>query len=109
MTRPNPRIEQLERENAFLRRHIDDLRREPADIPFGAGDNSCICARATGMHTNGGCRCDEKRLRTAVGWWRRRAEFLQITIIEMRNVDAVKQYDETVAVLEMRRTDGGGK
>lgn len=35
--------------------------------------------------TDGGFRCDERKLRNAVRWWRRRAEFLQHTIVELRD------------------------
>jgi hypothetical protein len=32
----------------------------------GCGDNSCVVAKPRGMATNGGCRCDERKLRRAV-------------------------------------------
>lgn len=61
----------------MLRRHVDTLKRvvdrmhaNPPDVPFTACDNSCVCAQAEGMATNGGCRCDEKKLRQAVAYWR---------------------------------------
>jgi hypothetical protein len=40
----------------------------------GCADNSCVVARRTGMGTNGGCRCDDRTLRRAVGYWRGVAE-----------------------------------
>lgn len=42
--------------------------RTPKNPPelVGCGDNSCIVAKPTGMATNGGCRCDEQRLKRAV-------------------------------------------
>jgi hypothetical protein len=82
--RKNPQVEQLERENAILRARLAELRADPGDIPFAACDHSCVCARPTGMAPNGGCRCDERTLRRAVSWWRRRCQFLEHTIREMR-------------------------
>lgn len=32
----------------------------------GCGDHSCVVAPARGMGTNGGCMCDERKLRMAV-------------------------------------------
>jgi hypothetical protein len=83
--RPSPREEQLEREVASLRRQLDAIRQDPGDYPeLGCGDSSCIVAHPKGMRTNGGCRCDERTLRRAVMWWRRRGEFLLETIRELR-------------------------
>jgi hypothetical protein len=78
------RIEALEDEVRSLRNIIRDYRADPGDCPLVACDNSCVCATPTGMATNGGCRCDERKLRQAVQWWRRRAIFLQTTIIDMK-------------------------
>ena len=85
MARVNPQVEHLEKVNAMLRKQIESMRAEPGDIPILACDHSCVCATAHGQATNGGCRCDERKLRQAVQWWRRRAEFLQITIQDMRS------------------------
>lgn len=74
----------LEREIRFLRGQIARMREAPGDCPFLACDNSCMCATSRGMATNGGCRCDERKLRMAVQWWRRRAEFLQVTVQDLR-------------------------
>jgi hypothetical protein len=84
MARTNPQLEALQRENAMLRKWIDSMRADPGDIPLVACDNSCVCARPEGMATNGGCRCDEHKLRRAVQWWRRVAEFRLVTIREMK-------------------------
>lgn len=70
MARVNPEVEMLRRHVDTLKRAYDSLFENPPDIPFLACDNSCICARATGVATNGGCRCDEKKLRRAVQYWR---------------------------------------
>ncbi len=85
MSRVNPQVEALEREVRILRDQIARMRAEPGDCPILACDNSCVCATPRGMATNGGCRCDERKLRLAVMWWRRRAEFLQTTIQDMRD------------------------
>ncbi len=86
MPRINPELENLRRENQFLREEIKRFRADPGDCPLIACDNSCICARPQGMATNGGCRCDERKLRRAVQWWRRLCEFRQITIQELRGL-----------------------
>jgi hypothetical protein len=70
-----------------LREWIATMQKDPGDCPIVACDNSCLCATATGMSTNGGCRCDEQKLRRAVQWWRRRAQFLQQTIMEMKHME----------------------
>lgn len=96
MARRNPQIEFLERENKFLREQFEKLFAEPGDIPFTPCDNSCIVSsRRDGMMTNGGCRCDERRLRQAVQWWKRRAQFLQATIVLFKDGDFVEQWDST--------------
>lgn len=91
MPRRNEEAERLERENGMLRAQIERMRQDPGDVPFLACDHSCVCASAKGQATNGGCRCDERELRRAVQWWRRRAQFLQATIQEMR--DAMGEND----------------
>lgn len=86
MSRINPQVAALEIENAILRRQIDCMKEDPGDIPFDACDNSCVVtSKRNGMMTNGGCRCDETKLRRAVSWWRRRAEFLQITVQDLKD------------------------
>jgi hypothetical protein len=87
MSRTNPRVEELEYQNKILREDLKRLRADPGDCPLLACDNSCVCARPTGMATNGGCRCDERKLQQAVQWWRRKALFLEETIREMKNGD----------------------
>ena len=84
MARRNPEGERLEREVAMLRRDIEVMRRDPADIPFTACDRSCVVAHAHGMATNGGCRCDERKLRCAVAYWRTVAQHRQAIIQMMR-------------------------
>lgn len=88
MPRTNPRVEQLEqleRENAMLRKALEERRRDPGDLPVkGCGDNSCQVAQPRGMATNGGCRCEERELRRALQWYKRRAAFLEETIRTMR-------------------------
>lgn len=84
MARSNPQIEDLKRENEILRRQIAAMHADPGDIPFVACDNSCVVARAQGMATNGGCRCDERKLRRAVQYWRAVAVHRQAIIQMMR-------------------------
>lgn len=45
---------------------VESVRSRPRLELEGCGDNSCIVAKPKGMATNGGCRCDERRLRLAV-------------------------------------------
>jgi hypothetical protein len=80
MARKNPQVEHLERVNEMLRDQIERMRREPPEVPIAACDNSCLCARPDGMATNGGCRCDERKLRIAVQFWRQRAMYLQAVV-----------------------------
>ena len=62
----------MQREVTILRGVIDRMKQDPPDIPFaGCGDSSCIStAGLGGMHTNGGCHCNERQLRWAVRYWR---------------------------------------
>ena len=85
MPRPNPQVESLQRENRILREQIARMQSNPGDIPFTACDHSCVCAKAEGMAPNGGCRCDERKLRQAVQYWRALALFRQETIRAMRD------------------------
>ena len=38
--------------------------------PIGCGDSGCIVRKPSGQATNGGCRCDLWKLRSAVHWYR---------------------------------------
>jgi hypothetical protein len=60
----------------MLRATIERMRQDPGECPVLACDRSCVCATATGMATNGGCRCDKRTLRRAVMFWRMRAQWL---------------------------------
>lgn len=81
----NPQIERLEWENGKLREQIKRMREDPPDYPFLACDHSCCLATPRGMSTNGGCRCDETKLRNAVTHLRTRMHFLMATIQELRD------------------------
>lgn len=85
MARRNPEVERLEMLLETQRKQIASMLADPGDFPFtGCGDNSCIVARPSGMATNGGCRCDVHRLRSALNYWRRRSVFLEETIRIMK-------------------------
>lgn len=86
----NPEVERLQRLVDAYRRVHDRMLADPGDVPFLACDHSCVCASASGMATNGGCHCDERRLRQAVRYWRSRAQHLQATIQIMRG-DAMSE------------------
>jgi hypothetical protein len=88
------RYSALERENQALRADLAQIRQEPPEIPFVACDNSCVVAKATGMATNGGCRCDERTLRRAIQFWRGRARYLQSC------VQLIRDGSELIAKLE---------
>lgn len=47
-------------------KHVCRCSRPLNAAPTGCGDASCVVAKPTGQHTNGGCRCDERALRRAV-------------------------------------------
>lgn len=85
MTRINPEIQRLARTVEMLQNQIKNMRLDPGDVPFTACDNSCVCVAPTGMATNGGCRCDERKLRRAVTYWRSVAQHRQATIQLMRD------------------------
>ena len=92
-------VERLEFEVSSLRKQIDRMRQEPfEDIPtLGCGNNPCYCASPRGMATQGSCGCDEHKLAMALSYYRRRCEFLQATIQEMRDghpEDRIKSYAE---------------
>ena len=85
MKKRDVEVERLKYENERL--HALDLRMRdlPEDYPFNACDNSCVVARPKGMSTNGGCRCDENKLRNVVMHLRARLDFLTATIQELRD------------------------
>ncbi len=86
MARVNPEIDILRRQVAMLQRDLDERRKDPGDLPLdGCADNSCVVAAPVGMGTNGVCRCDERKLRMAMRWWKRRAAFLEETIRTMKD------------------------
>ena len=70
MARSNPEVERLTRHVDVLKRALDRIHENPPDLPFLACGHSCICAKATGMATNGPCNCNEKKLRVAVQYWK---------------------------------------
>lgn len=82
MPRSNPQVDSCNRTIDLLRKQIERMRQDPPDIPFaGCGDSSCITTDGLGgMHTNGGCRCDERALRRAVSYWRQVAVRRQVAI-----------------------------
>lgn len=101
MPRVNPQVEALERENRMLREQIKRMREEPGDVPFDPCDNSCVVtSKRGGMMTNGGCRCDERKLRRATMWWKRRAEFLQISVQDLKN-ELAEANNKAAAALEL--------
>lgn len=110
MTRRNPEVDSLTRENDELRRQLAELRRDPGDLPVtGCGDTSCVVATPQGMATNGGCRCDPHTVRQALQYWRRLARFRERTIQEMRTqgsavVEALDKLTSGSFALEVRCT-----
>lgn len=78
-------LERLKYINECLSKQIEDMRKDPGDFPFKACDNSCVVTRPKGMSTNGGCRCDEHKLKHVVQHLRNRIDFLKATIQELRD------------------------
>lgn len=102
MPRKNPQVEQLEREVAMLRSDLRRIRTDPGDCPVvGCMDGSCLVEKPQGMHTNGGCRCDERKLRHALQWWKRRSQFLEETIKTMKSTPT-ETFEETWAKMEAK-------
>lgn len=94
MAKRNLEVELLKKQVEFLQERFEKLFATPSEMPFGACDNSCVVTKPTGMATNGGCRCDERKLRQAVRWWRQRAEFLQATILLFKDGNFVEQWNQ---------------
>ena len=83
--------DRLEAQVRMLQEQIASMRVAPGDSPLvSCCDHCCVVAARTGMGTNGGCQCDERKLRRAVMWWRRVAEYRQVTIQEMREAREVQ-------------------
>jgi hypothetical protein len=85
--------EAVKREADVYRRMYETVTAQPGDMPVaGCGDSSCIVESARsrgGQNTNGGCRCEAHKLRSAMAYWKRRAEFLQETIRLMKEASRV--------------------
>ena len=85
MTRKNAEVERLEALLATHRRADAERRKPPVDLPVtGCGDTSCEVAVPTGMAPTGRCRCNERTLRQALRWQKRRGEFLEQTSVDLR-------------------------
>ena len=85
MAKKNHEVEMLEMQLTFLRKQLDEIKKDPADIPVaGCGDNSCEVAKTFGMATNGGCRCTLLTFRRALKYERRRSLFLIETIKKLK-------------------------
>jgi hypothetical protein len=108
-----PRVSERERfleaENRALRDRLDRLTANPPEIPFAACDNSCVVARPEGAAPNGGCRCDERKLRHAAMYWRSVAAH-RLAVAEMnRRVTYERHFalDEHIAKLESALAKAG--
>lgn len=89
MARVNPEVETLRLENDILKRQLAEIRTAPGDLPVsGCMDNSCLISPPKGMGTNGGCRCDIRAFRRAMTYWRRRSQFDQETVKELRGIQS---------------------
>jgi hypothetical protein len=78
------------------------------------GDNSCMFGQATGMGTNGGCRCldvaagpgERVRIRKAVAGLRSELRLLREVEAALRNPDIInmpKEVRERLAALDAHR------
>lgn len=86
MSRRSEEAIRLEFENSMLRKQIERFYQDPGDLAVvGCGDSSCVVAQASGMSTNGGCRCDERTLRLALQFYKRLAQFRAETIRIMKS------------------------
>lgn len=95
-------FETLEHLLNVARNDLASLLADPRGYPIdGCGDHSCLVAHATGMATNGGCRCNERTFRRAVQWWRRYARFLESTVAEQR--DEMARMNSRIVELEVSR------
>lgn len=89
MARANPQVERLEREVALLRGELKRRKDDPGALPVvGCGDGSCCIVAPSGMHTNGGCRCEDRKLRLALQYYKRRVVFLEESIRHLKEYGA---------------------
>lgn len=109
--RKSSEVERLEREIALLRQVEEARRKGPGDFPLGGcAAKSCIIRPPRGMGTSGRCHCEEGALRRAMLWWRRRAEFLEQTIQEMRDAHVAAEVQWNREMVEMlERREGSTK
>ena len=85
MTKQGERVYQLEATIIRLEREAHDRRKPPTDLPVsGCGSSGCEVDTPSGMSVSGGCRCNELTLRRALRWQKRHADFLTVTIEDMR-------------------------
>ena len=86
-TRTNPEVARLEAALAAYRKADECRAKGPGDLTVeGCGDHSCAVRAPQGMGSNGGCRCDERTLRRAVQWYRRKVHQMDAALRELRDV-----------------------
>jgi hypothetical protein len=63
---------------------LDSVKaRQPHEVTgLGCGDGGCVIATPRGMHTNGGCHCEERALRRAVLIYRAECDRLTALLSE---------------------------
>ena len=95
--------QRLDKEIQFLRGELKRIRENPPDIPFLACDNSCCVAYPTGMSTNGGCRCDNHKLRAGIAYWKQLSIHYRSLFEIMRDGDRIQQWTDMREYFEKRK------
>lgn len=70
-------LDAIRKEIARLKSALAPAKRPEIE---GCGDTSCRCRPPSGVATNGGCRCDERRVHAALAAWRRYAMELEARV-----------------------------
>lgn len=102
----------LEDTIAYLRRDLADRRKPPGDYPVtGCGGSTCEVMTPTGMQVGGACHCTERTLRHALRWHKRKDEFMQSTIEDMRGAEIALRItidEQLMAAYQRGRDDAKG-
>ena len=81
-------VQRLEDTITYLRSDLERRRQPPGDFPVnGCAGSACEVVARTGMLADCACRCDERTLKQALQWYKRKVEFAEATIEDMRGTE----------------------
>lgn len=102
-------VQRLEDTITYLRRDLAARRQPPGDFPAnGCGGSACEVRTPTGMQAGCQCHCDERTLRSVLRWYKRKVEFAEATIEDMRGTEAklrCEQQSELMDAYQRGRDD----